>query len=250
MLLRWTPQIDTRLMTPCFLDKMTGSVYVVEIPDAVLTGVCGVHIQSTQDLDRIPANTPGAYWIGTDEPISHCFHSGFATPRPFEENGSMIVYSGSSCNLRSRAKQHLLRSNEGGGFGTMSGVSVDILLEEQQPRQTKLASHTKYLWSSSVKNKKIPKVLNTGHGGYSKISSKTDIFRFMTNISGEEARYISEHEDIRFKNGIHVQEEKHRPYKWVFWYMPILNHSIRDFIEIEWRRHHGIPVLCSYKEGR
>ena len=70
-------------------------------------------------------------------------------------------------------------------------------------------------------------------------------------LSSEEKYYISKtHDDIFFKNGINVEDEKHCKYEWRFYYIPILNHSIRDFIEVEWRKLYGTPVLCSYSEGR
>jgi len=232
-------QIDTQKYTPCFLDKKTNRIYIIQVPDYKLTSISSIHIQSIKDIENIPKKIQGVYWICTNEPLSHCLNKGHNTPRQLDEN-FQIIYSGTSCDIRDRAKQHLIRTN--GTYGTMSGISVDIL----QEAPTSKSSHTKCLWSPS-KNKKIPKISKLNH--YVKPLDKSDILNIM-HLSPEEKSYISNTNEIYFKNGIHVEDEKHRPYKWIFYYIPIKNHSIRDFIEIEWRKLYGVPILCSYSEGR
>lgn len=231
--------INTDISTPCFLDKEKGIVHIIQVPDAKLTGISSICIRSMKDIERIPIKTPGIYWISTNEPINHCLNKGVNLPLRMDDN-FQVVYSGSSCDIRSRAKQHLLRVN--GVYGTMSGISVDIL----QSQPTTKSSHAKCLWSNS-KNKKIPKLLNSGK--YIKPFKKKDILDTL-NLSPDEKHYLSEIDEVFFKNGINVEEDKHRPYEWIFHYAPVINHNIRDYIEIEWRKLHGVPILCSYSEGR
>lgn len=224
--------------TPCFLDKRTNRIYIVDVPDSKLSEVASVRIQTTQDLYGIPKKISGTYWIRTNEPIAHCLNKGIRVPIILD--GFQTVYSGSSSDLRERCKQHLLRTN--GVYGTLSGISVDILC--QSPTINK-SSHAKCLWSS--KKKKLPKIGKFGQ--YDKIDDKSDILDTMY-LSSKEKSYISNNTDIFFKNGIHVGDDKHSSYEWIFYYTPITNHSVRDFVEIEWRKLHGIPILCSYMEGR
>lgn len=231
--------IDTDKCTPCFLDKRKNRIYIVEVPDSKLTGISSIRIQGIKDIEKIPKKIQGTYWISTNEPILHCLNKGVNIPKKLDNN-FQIVYSGSSCDIRDRAKQHLLRIN--GVFGTMSGISVDIL--QQAP--TSKSSHAKCIWSP-VKNKKLPKISKLNQ--YVKPLDKSDILNIMY-LSPEEKSYISNTNEIFFKNGINVEDEKHRQYEWIFYYTMIMNHSIRDFIEIEWRKLYGIPVLCSYSEGR
>jgi len=232
--------VDTRDYVPCLLDKRTNKIHIVQVPDAELSGISSVRIKSLTDVEDIPRRIQGTYWISTNEPITHCLHKGVSIPKKLG-NSFQIVYSGTSCDLRERAKQHLLRTN--GVYGTMSGISIDIL---QQPPSTNKSSHAKLLWSPA-RNKKLPKILKSNN--YVKPLDKTDILNIL-HLSPEEKSYISDTNEVFFKNGIHVQDEKHRPYEWIFYYTPIMNHTIRDFIEIQWRKLHGIPVLCSYSEGR
>lgn len=231
--------IHTDRCTPCFLDKETGMIHIIQIPDERLMGISSIRIQSMNDIERIPIKTPGIYWISTNEPITHCLNKGIHVPVVMDDN-FQIVYNGSCCDLRERAKKHLLRVN--GVYGTMSGISVDIL----QSQPTKKSSHAKCLWSNG-KNKKIPKLLKSGK--YNKPHNKEEIMSSV-HLSSDEKHYLSTTDEIFFKNGIHVDDDKHRPYKWIFHYAPIMNHSIRDYVEIEWRKSHGVPILCSYSEGR
>lgn len=224
--------------TPCFLDKIHNKIYVIDVPDSKLTGVPSIHIQGARDIEKIP-KIQGIYWIATNEPIAHCLNRGVNLPNNLNEH-FRIIYSGSSCDMRNRAKQHLLRTH--GAYGTMSGISVDIL----QSAPTNKSSHTKCLWSPA-NNKKIPKLLKSKK--YVRPLIKEDIIRNM-HLLPEEQYYISKTDEIFFKNGINVQDEKHLPYQWIFYYLPVSSHSIRDFVEIEWRKLYGIPILCSYNEGR
>lgn len=228
--------------TPCFLDKETGRIHILQVPDARLTGISSICIQSMKDIERIPIKTPGIYWISTNEPIHHCLNKGVNLPVKIDDH-FQIVYSGSSCDLRDRAKQHLLRVN--GVYGTMSGISVDIL----QTQPTSKSSHAKCLWSNA-KKKKLPKLLKSGK--YIKPLNKEDIIDIIDiiHLSPDEKSYILKTNEIFFKNGINVEDNKHRPHEWIFHYAPVMNHSIRDYIEIAWRKSHGVPILCSYSEGR
>ena len=224
--------------TPCFHDEATNTFIKIQIPDASLSGLTYIRIKDNDDLSTIP-NTPGNYWILTDEPVNHCLHAGKKCPNKLL-SGLSVVYNGVSGTLQSRAKEHLLREDSMGGFGAQSGISLDLMREIP----TKKSSHAKSMWGEK---KKIPKVLLGG--SYKKPSTKTEIIDSIY-LSTEEKEFARDKEELYFKNGINVKDTKHSAYKWYFVFVPMSVHSIRDYIENEWRNIHGVPVLCSYTSGR
>ena len=226
---------------PCLYDTESDTVMKIVIPDASLSRLPWVRIRAGEDLRNIPASG-GCYWIITDEPIKHCFNSGTHCPVVLP-SGLTVVYNGVSGGLRARAKQHLLRDDSKGGFGSTSGISVDLLKKEIGFTK----SHTKWMWHESGRQDKhkLPKVWI--NGSYQKQTSKHQI---LTTLSDEEKDMALGREELRFKNGINVLDTKHQPYSWIFIFVPISVHNIRDYIESEWRKEYGVPVLCTYKSGR
>lgn len=223
---------------PCLYDEAKNTFLKIEIPDASLSGLTSIRITKEEDLIRIP-KTGGNYWILTDEPVRHVLHAGKKCPTILS-SGLTVVYNGVSGSLQGRAKEHLLREDSKGGFGAQSGISLDLMKESP----TKKSSHAKCIWAEK---KKIPKVLLGG--SYKKPSSKNEVIDAM-HLSADEKENARGKEELYFKNGIHVQDTKHIPYTWLFVFVPISVHSIRDYVENEWRNIHGVPVLCSYTSGR
>jgi hypothetical protein len=223
---------------PCFYDEAKNTFIKIQIPDAALSGLTSIHIKKEEDLAEIP-DIAGNYWILTNEPVNHCLHAGTKCPKKLPSALS-VIYNGVSGTLKTRAKEHLLREDSKGGFGTQSGISLDLMKETPE----KKASHAKCMWA---KNKKMPKVLI--EGSYKKPSTKTEVIDSM-NLSVGEKEIARSKDELYFKNGINVKDVKHIPYNWIFVFVPIKVHSIRDYVENEWRNIHGVPVLCSYISGR
>lgn len=227
---------------PMLYDAADNVFYKVEVPALTLEGLNFKTIKYVDDTIEIPSGG-GNYWILTNEPVRHCFNSGKSYPAQFNHAGVFynIVYNGVSSTLKSRVKEHLLRSDMSGQSGSHSGISVDI---QMQPCG-KEPSHVKYLLHEN-QQKKLPKFLNvTQHTRL----SKAEILN-MAAFTCQENQYISNNTNIHFKNGINVQDTKHTPYNWIFAWCEIDNHNIRDYIETEWRLQHGVPILCSYTSGR
>jgi hypothetical protein len=230
----------------CLYDEVNDIIYKINIPDEKLQGITMITITNIEDMKKIPKMS-GCYWIITNAPIKHCFNKGNKTPEPILEN-HYILYNGVANSLQNRAEEHLLRHAENSGFGTISGISVDIICKNIK------GSHAKCVWSN--KKKKLPKILHilpnkTTKNTYKSISNKKDIIENLY-LSPSEKEYISNqnHEEIYFKNGINISNDKHKSYKWIFGYLEESNNVLRTYIETQWRIHYGIPILCSYSCGR
>lgn len=199
--------------------------------DGTLAHMKHVIVKGPEDLEGIPKKTGGVYFIATDEPIYHSFNRK-NHPKKLE-GGFEIFYNGTADDLRERAKKHLLRTKSKG----MSGVSMDILMDEE------VESHTKCCFSQD-KKKKTPFVNNE------RIKSIDDVYKL--RLTEENRAYIRENpgKTLYFRNGINVSDAKHKDFTFRFYYQAIESHSVRDMIEIGWRKKNGIPKLCSYSEGR
>jgi hypothetical protein len=229
---------------PCILDAAKRVVYRVDVPDAHLS--CTKKAYANQ-LQSIP-NVAGNYWICTNEPIDHCFNDGRNLPKA-SIAGMAVVYNGTSNKLRTRAAEHLLRRN----ISTKSGISVDLMYSPFPGAFFKCA------WSSF--KKKVPKVREMTYCDMNDFdylypeSSFVDSTSFrMTcdalHLSDEEEASAMDHlgifDALYFKNGIDVNDSKHRKYTWMFAYIEMDDAHIRSHVEVEWRRRHGTPALCSY----
>jgi hypothetical protein len=227
-------------LKPCYIDTDEKIIHLISLPCEKLLICKKILIEKLSDFDLI-TNKPGLYWITTNEPINHCLNSGVNCLKNIN-NDTKIIYNGSSCNIRSRIKEHLYRSDEKCGEGTQSGISIDILNKNFD--DNKKISHIKCLWD---KNKKTPKYFKEGK--IKKINNKNDIINDIY-FSKEEINIIKNKNVIYFKNGINIFDDKHKNFNWIVYYLEIDNHNIRDYIEIEWRKKYGIPQLCSYISGR
>lgn len=227
-------------LKPCYIDTNNKIIYSISLPCEKLLICKKIVIKKSDDFDLI-SNKPGLYWITTNEPINHCLNSGLNCLTNINDD-SKIIYNGSSGDIRSRIKEHLYRSDEKGGEGTQSGISIDILNKNFE--DNKKISHVKCLWGE---NKKTPKYFKDGK--IKKINDKNDIINEIY-FSKEEKNIIKKNNVIYFKNGINIFSEKHKKYNWTIYYLEIDNHNIRDYIEIEWRKKYGVPQLCSYTSGR
>lgn len=220
---------------PCFFDSMTQQIFQIDIPNEYLSNLPRISIKNEETIKTIPP-VSGNYWIVTNEPILHCFHS---AKRKLPLSGEYrVVYNGVTTNLQNRAREHLLRPDEKGGGGSQSGISVDLL---SAPTNT---SHIKCAWSSSTK-RKLPKVFVNNE--YVPITKKEDLLPI---LSDTEKPIWASNSDLFFKNGICVHDAKHALYEWMFVYIPISLPNVRDYVENAWRDAHGVPVLCSYLSGR
>jgi hypothetical protein len=224
-------------LKPCYIDTDEKIIYSISLPCEKLLICKKIVIEKSSDFDLI-SNKHGLYWIATNEPINHCLNSGLNCLTNIN-NDSKIIYNGSSGDIRSRIKEHLYRSDEKGGEGTQSGISIDILNKNFD--DNKKISHIKCLWGE---NKKTPKYFFEG-----KIKKINDIINDIY-FSKEEINTIKNKDVIYFKNGINIFDNKHKKFNWFVYYLEIDNHNIRDYIEIEWRKKYGVPQLCSYTSGR
>ena len=213
----------------------------------------GKYLDMNKDnLDEIP-NLPGNYWIATNEPILHSLNPDFDN-RPkkikYKENYLNIIYNGQGDTIRTRIKAHLYRPNNK-GLSDMSGISVDIT--ELYKQGTKI-SHNKCLWykKNSKKGKKLP---------YYELKKKFITYDDIKNMYSEDDtdklkdyyKILDKTSTIYFKNGIDINEKKHKKYIWLVIYYDMnkfIYHPFSDIIEQEWRKNNGSPILCSYKCGR
>jgi hypothetical protein len=184
-----------------------------------------------EDVEKIPKNKGGVYFIATNEPVHHTFHR-HVLPEVLED-GSEIIYNGTAQDLRDRAKKHLLRMVSKG----MSGISLDILMNED------VESHTKCCYAPNNK-KKTPYIAKNP------IKSLDDVMKLA--LSEDEKCFITNNtkSTIYFRNGINVLDSKHSPYTYKFYFQEIDSHCVRDIVETTWRKKNGIPKLCTYTEGR
>jgi len=237
---------------PTFYDMVNNKIYEIVIPDNELISLTHVTMRTMDDLKQIP-NENGCYWIMTNEPINHCFNSGNHCPGVLSD-GFSVVYNGVAAQMRGRAKQHLLRQGSRGSFGSTSGISVD-LLKETEVKKGVSKSHVKWMWqdTDAAKKRKLPKILKgpstNKYYQNQRDASKQEIMNTL-NLSQSEKEMAADREELIFKNGIDVTDEKHAVYTWKFVFVPISNQGLRDCVERNWRIKYGVPILCTYKDGR
>ena len=237
------------MLVPSLYDRVNHTTYEIVVPDAELSKLTHVTLTSMEDLKNIP-NESGCYWIMTNEPIRHCFNSGSDCPGVLPD-GFSVVYNGITVGMRGRAKQHLLRQDLKGSFGSTSGISVD-LLKETDVKKGVSKSHVKWMWqnANAAKKHKLPKVLKGGqYCQMQRDASKQDIMDTL-HLSETEKEMAANREELIFKNGINVADQKHALYTWKFVFVPISVNGVRDYVECTWRKMYGVPSLCTYKEGR
>ena len=143
-------------------------------------------------------------------------------------------------------------------MGPASGISVD-LLKETEVIKGGSKSHVKWMWqqANAAKKRKLPKILKCrgalgSDNQYYQIqrdTSKQEILDTL-HLSQSEKEMAAKREELIFKNGIDVTDEKHAVYTWKFVFVPISDHGLRDCVERKWRIEYGVPILCTYKDGR
>ena len=241
-----------KILKLVLVDKGTGEESNVNPPPPDLSGLttaCFHNINNPKDTKAVSnciPNKPGCYWIATDEPCTHSFNGQHAKQLKTHD-GLTILYNGVTTDLNKRLKDHLLRKDTAGGFGSVSGISVDILDYIPLPGiSEKPKTHVKHAYTND--NKKLPKVLTNGK--YEPVDTKEKLLKHMTSATFYEKRIVMSSDTSYFKNGISVWDRKHQKYKWVFIFMPIENDFIRSYIEITWRQDNGGPPLASYISGR
>lgn len=241
----------TKQFAPAFLDEKSSTVFVIDIPDCSLESIEKVQVnarprgrgaQSSREarsdpVDSVP-KTAGCYWIYTDEPVNHCLNA--AKKVPAKVGGFTVVYNGVTTNLQSRAKEHLLRDR--GLYGEMSGIAVDLIC--QAPEEGR-SSHAKCAWAPG--GRKLPKLLSEGE--YVRPACKDDVLRIL-NLTQKEKDYLGANDVVCFKNGINSRDPKHIRHQWFFCWVECPDDNLRGYIERKWREAHGVPVLCSYTNGR
>lgn len=230
-----------RLMTPCLIDETCHKVICINIPDAELTGITTILIRGLEDIiNFIPSRMSGCYWIMTDEPINHSFNNCAYLPKKRASDGLSIVYSGVSDNLRVRLKEHLLRQDgRMCNSGSRSAMSIDVL-----PPDSLIKHHVKCAWGDK---KKLPKILIQGNES-EVLYRKPESFEEICQALRIETTTIMR--ELYFKNGIDVRQPRHASFQWKVAFVPLKVHCIRDYVENEWKKRHGCPILCTYKEGR
>ena len=71
------------------------------------------------------------------------------------------------------------------------------------------------------------------------------------HLTQEEKEFInnSEQSVFHFRNGINLNDEKHKDFKFRVYFITGLTSLYLEHIEKEWRKN-GLPKLCSYLTGR
>tara|TARA_Y100000389_G_scaffold204868_1_gene260285 strand:+ start:2006 stop:2767 length:762 start_codon:yes stop_codon:yes gene_type:complete len=250
-----TTKISTKNKTIrlTLVDDHTHLEEAVTIPSKCLTELSDVifknisNINDAKNIAKTVPKIPGCYWIASNEPCYHCFN-GRNTPPIEISTCNNVLYNGVTTDLNKRLKDHLLRSDSSGSFGSVSGISFDLL--DFDIHSTKPRTHVKHLFTSTSDKKKLPKILNESNQKYEIITDKESLINCMKGITYFEKKNIRDNHTSYFKNGICVSDRKHSKYKWSFIYMPIDNELIRSHIEIQWRDLYGVPPLASYISGR
>lgn len=198
----------------------------VAVPNGILDNVEYVELQSHSDLGNIPIGG-GCYWIWTNEPVTHSLHKNIL-PQPF--NNSEIIYNGiAKDDVKGRVFHHLYGFEDAG----WSGISIDIYRKQSNSHREKACSP----------KGKVPFI------NYIPIRSKEQLLNL--HLTEEETEFInnSEQNTFHFRNGIKLNDEKHKNFIFKVYYITGLKSLYLEYIEKEWRKN-GLPKLCSYLTGR
>lgn len=198
----------------------------VVIPDNTLNNVDYLLVKSKNDINKIPKGG-GCYWIWTNEPVIHSLHKNDC-PEPFD--GGEIIYNGiAQDDVKGRIKHHLFGDEDAG----WSGISMDIYKDTS-------ISHRKKACSPKDKVPFIDK---------KPIRNKKQLLSI--HLSQSEKSFIrkSKEDTFYFKNGINLDDKKHKKYIYRVYFITGLKSLYLEYIEKEWRKKR-IPKLCSYKTGR
>lgn len=198
----------------------------VAVPNGILDNVEYVELQSHSDLGNIPIGG-GCYWIWTNEPVTHSLHKNIL-PQPF--NNGEIIYNGiAKDDVKGRVFHHLYGFEDAG----WSGISMDIYRKQSNSHREKACSP----------KGKVPFI------NYIPIRSKEQLLNL--HLTEVETEFInnSEQNTFHFRNGIKLNDEKHKNFIFKVYYITGLKSLYLEYIEKEWRKN-GLPKLCSYLTGR
>lgn len=241
----------TKTLKLIAVDTATGQEEEVQPPDPDLRNLPSVcfrgvtTLQEARELAKAIPKGGGCYWIATDEPCTHSFNGQHSEEPLRTADGLQILYNGVTTGLSKRFRDHLLRTDAAGGFGSVSGISVDIL-DYVAEQCRKPATHVKHAYTED--KKKLPKVF-TGKT-YEPIEDKVHFLKYMGAATFYERKIVTRSNTSYFKNGINVCDRKHQKHSWVFLYAPLDNDFVRSYVEITWRQRNGVPPLASYISGR
>lgn len=229
--------------------KFLKAIHDVRIPNQKLKEVPFITPHSKEDFEQIPASG-GCYWIWTNEPVLHSLHKN-DTPTSFD--GGEIIYNGiAKDNVRGRAKHHLLGEVDAG----WSGISLDIYFGDTISHRKKALSEkgkVPYIKENSIVKRAIKaKGLSKGDTieRFKPIRSKNDFLKIHLTDSEKKTLEKAGYENIYFRNGIDITEDKHKEFEFRVYFITGLSSLYLDFIEKKWRKDFGLPKLCSYSSGR
>ncbi|HDP67804.1 MAG TPA: hypothetical protein ENN20_04790 [Candidatus Marinimicrobia bacterium] len=206
--------------------KFLKAIEGVDVPNETLDNVDFVEVNSHNDFSKIP-NGGGCYWIWTNEPVIHSLHKN-QTPKPFQ-NGEIIYNGIAKDDVKGRIFHHLYGFEDAG----WSGISLDIYTKAS-------SSHRKKACSPKGK---VPFINNIP------IRSKEELLKL--HLTQCEKIFInnSEQNVFHFRNGINLNDEKHKNFLFKVYFITGLTSLYLEHIEKEWRKN-GLPKLCSYLTGR
>lgn len=214
--------------------KFFKAVKNVKIPNGCLKQV---EYATRQEIVRIP-QSGGCYWIWANEPVWHTLHKN-ATPKPF--SGGEVIYNGiAKDDVCGRVLNHLMGEIDAG----WSGISLDIHFGQT-------ISHRKKAMSMEGKVPFIKYIDESGVEKYKPIRNREDLLKLYLSKSERQAVLSRAHLDREyFRNGININDSKHKKFKFRVYYIIGLSSLYLEFIEKEWRVNYGLPKLCSYSSGR
>jgi hypothetical protein len=213
--------------------KFLKAVKNVKIPNESLRHV---DYATRKEIERIP-NSGGCYWIWTNEPVPHTLHKNI-TPEPF--GGGEIIYNGiAKDDVRGRVLNHLMGEIDAG----WSGISLDIHFGQTISHRKKAISTTG----------KVPFLRDVDEGGAEKfmpIRERRDLLKLYLSRSEKQSLLRARSNRVYFRNGININDSKHKIFRFRVYYIIGLSSLYLEFIEKEWRVKYGLPKLCSYSSGR
>jgi len=229
--------------------KFLNVVQNIKIPNSILNKVSFIRLHNVSDLTQIPSNG-GCYWIWTNEPVKHSLHKNI-NPKPFD--GGEIIYNGiAKDDVRKRIRNHLFGIIDAG----WSAISLDIYSGMTVSHRKKALSgkgKVPYIKIDSFakrSNKKKGILKDSPIEIYKPIREKKDLLSIY--LSSKEKRIISTYDfdTIYFRNGININDPKHKKFEFRAYYITGLESLYLDYIEKQWRVNYGLPKLCSYSAGR
>ena len=206
--------------------KFLKAIEKVDVPNENLDNVDFLNIKNHHDINKIP-DGGGCYWIWTNEPVNHSLHKN-KTPKQIQ-NGEIIYNGIAKDDVKGRVFHHLFGYED----ANWSGISLDIYTKSSKSHRKKACSpkgKVPYIDSMPINNKK-------------------DLLKIYLTKKEEKFINHSEQNVFHFRNGINLNDEKHKKFLFRVYFIIGLTSLYLDHIEKDWRKN-GLPKLCSYKTGR